>query len=233
MEKKTRHARLNDKSTTRTNRSFSRPRPRAGAIRALQESHKSITMASITSSAVFGKVSALKASKSVKRCVRYEDDSFGCLARRSRAGSRRAESHASTLDALVSRPRDPWIAIAGRVVVRDACERRDGRGRRARCAGRANEFFDAHRARCTERRRSASTLGVHVPWGSYRGSLAIEDDRDDMRFVKPTARDRRRGFSRGSAAGNETGILILVSIRRVDSSRRLPSRRRVASIPQR
>jgi len=194
-------------------------------------------MASITSSAVFGKVSALKASKSVKRCVRCEDDSKRArasgLARRSRAGSRRAESHASTLDALVSRPRDPWIAIAGRVVVRDACERRDGRGRRARCAGRANEFFDAHRARCTERRRSASTLGVHVPWGSYRGSLAIEDDRDDMRFVKPTARDRRRGFSRGSAAGNETGILILVSIRRVDSSRRLPSRRRVASIPQR
>ena len=32
-------------------------------------------MASITSSAVFGKVSALKASKSVKRCVRCEDDS--------------------------------------------------------------------------------------------------------------------------------------------------------------
>ena len=81
MEKKTGHACLNDKSTTRTNRSFSRPRPRAGAIRALQESHKSITMASITSSAVFGKVSALKASKSVKRCVRCEDDS-----KRARAG---------------------------------------------------------------------------------------------------------------------------------------------------
>ena len=88
-------------------------------------------------------------------------------------GPRVASNRAT--DALVSRPRDPWIAIAGRVIVGTRYERRDGVGRHARCAGRTKEFFDAHRAWYTERRRAASTLGVHGPWGSYRGSLAIED----------------------------------------------------------
>lgn len=72
------------------------------------------------------------------------------------------------------------------------------------------EFFDAHRAWYTERRRSASTLGVHGPWGSYRGSLAIEDDRDDMRLAKPTARDPGRGVFPGSVPMNEWWILFLV-----------------------
>ena len=38
------------------------------------------------------------------------------------------------MDALVSRPRDPWIAIAGRGIVGTRCERCDGVGRdRAVC----------------------------------------------------------------------------------------------------
>ena len=132
MEKKTRHARLNDKSTTRTNRSFSRPRPRTGAIRALQESHKSITMASITSSAVFGKVSALKASKSVKRCVRCEDDSKRARARGSRAtiAGGIASRRVARVDARCAR-----IATAGPLDRDRGSGRRSGRVRTTRRSG--------------------------------------------------------------------------------------------------
>ena len=75
---------LNSKNPCRAPKRIDVPAPTTptGAIRALQESHKSITMASITSSAVFGKVSALKASKSVKRCVRCVRCVFVSLARR-------------------------------------------------------------------------------------------------------------------------------------------------------
>ena len=112
-------------------------------------------MASITSSAVFGKVSALKASKSVKRCVRCVRCVFRFFSRASTIRDRvtgRARDVGDEpecdrwMDALVSRPRDPWIAIAGRGIVGTRCERCDGVGRHARCVGRTKEFFDAHRA---------------------------------------------------------------------------------------
>ena len=93
----------------------------------------------------------------------------------------------------------------------------------ARCVGRTKEFFDAHRAWYTERRRSASTLGVHGTVGFVRIGVRSRSRTIGtmMRLAKPTARDPGRGVCPGSVTRNEWWILFLVSIRRVE----FPSRR--------
>lgn len=182
------------------------------AIRALQESHKSITMASITSSAVFGKVSALKASKSVKRCVRCDVIRFCCC-----VCFRRPATIRDRVSRRIERPMRSY---------RD----RGTPGSRSRVgssSGRdANDatVWDVTRGVREERKSSLTRIARGTPRGDARRRRSVSTvrgvrigvrsrsrtDRDDMRLAKPTARDPGRGVFPGSVTRNEWWILFLV-----------------------